>query len=111
MSALVETALHKALAFNPAVTVHELRMRMRGFRPFGALLATTLLASAAVLVTYHWYDTFSYGGDLTNVGRYCFYALSYTLLAVITIGMPAYAAGALTMRRRKVPSTCCGPRC
>ena len=101
MSALVETTLQKALAFNPAVTMHELRMRMRGFRPFGALLATTMLASAAVLITYYWYHTFDYYGDLTNVGRYCFYALSYTLLAVITIGMPAYAAGALTTETEK----------
>ncbi len=101
MSALVEMALQKALAFNPAVTIHELRMRMRGFRPFGALLATTILASAAVLITYYWYDAFDYYGDLTNVGRYCFYALSYTLLLVITIGMPVYAAGALTMETEK----------
>ncbi len=101
MSALVETALRRAFVFNPAVTIHELRMRMRGFRLFGALLATTMLASAAVLATYYWYGAFDYAGDLTNIGRYCFYALSYTLLLVITIGMPAYAAGALTMENEK----------
>lgn len=101
MASLVEAALLRVFGYNPAVAVNELRMRMRGVRPFVMLLATSVLASAAVLIAYYWMTAMEYGPDLSLLGRYCFYALAYTLLTVIMIGLPAYAAGSVTVESER----------
>ena len=92
--------------FNPAVAIHELRMRMRGSRPFVMLLAGALLASMAVLITL-WYllevEGAQYGasGSDIQVGRWAFYALAYTLLTLVLFSLPVYAAASVSSEREK----------
>ena len=50
-SGMLEGFMLKAMRFNPSVAMHELRSRMRGWRPFATMLAYALLAATAVLIT------------------------------------------------------------
>jgi len=104
MSAFLETNLYRLFRFNPCVTMNELRMRMRGARPFLVLLFYALVAAAAVLLTLIPITierSMSYGPERLEIGRLTFQVLAYTQLTLILLILPAYAAGAITMEREK----------
>ena len=102
----VEETLKRRFHFNPCIAVHELRMRMRGAKPFVVLFFYGLLAAATVLVTIAfvslqsaaYYSTPDMG---PSPGRIAFAALAFSQLALILLVIPAYAAGAITMEREK----------
>ena len=104
MAALVERALQRTLDFNPAVAIHELRMHMRGFRPFLILLAVSVIAASAVMITQYFTTVAQnsyYGPQMAMIGRYCFWALAFSLMGVGMIALPTYAAGSITMESEK----------
>jgi len=104
MSAFLETNLYRLFRFNPCVTANELRMRMRGARPFLVLLFYALVAAAAVLLTLIPITierNMMYGPGRLEVGRLTFSVLAHTQLTLILLILPAYAAGAITMEREK----------
>ena len=103
---LVESLLHRILGFNPCVAVHELRMRMRGARPFIVVFFYALIAAAAMIITLAvvgWERRAMYGlmADESSMGRTALTVLAYTQLTLILLILPAYAAGAITMEREK----------
>jgi ABC-2 type transport system permease protein len=104
MSAFLETNLYRIFRFNPCVTMNELRMRMRGARPFLVLLFYALVAAAAVLlalIPMIVHRQLMYGVERFEVGRVTFSVLAHTQLTLILLILPAYSAGAITMEREK----------
>ena len=102
----IEDTLKRCFHFNPCIAVHELRMRMRGARPFVVLFFYALLAAATVLITLaviSLQSSYYYGTPDRDPspGRTAFAALAFSQLALILFVMPAYAAGAITMEREK----------
>jgi len=100
--AALEEGLYRAFRFNPCVARHELRLHMRGWRPFIVLLAYAAIAFGAVLLTCLpalFEDSYgSYGEEL---GRIAITVLSFTQLTLILLLLPAYAAAAIAMEREK----------
>ncbi len=100
-------AIYRLARFNPAVSAHEFRTRMRGYRVFWILFAYTAIACAAFFITLWtvaWAAQFNQGGPglhQTNLGRLVLSVVSYTQLTLILLIVPAYAAGAITMEREK----------
>jgi ABC-type transport system involved in multi-copper enzyme maturation permease subunit len=98
----LEAGLYRAFRFNPCVVRHELRLHMRGWRPFIVLLAYAAIASAAVLLTFlpALLDDMGspYGEEL---GRTALTALAFTQLTLILLLLPTYAAAAISMEREK----------
>lgn len=103
MNTAVEAALYRAFRLNPCVAVHELRMRMRGWRPFGVLLAYSCVACGAVLIALIPITLGQryFGRELFQVGRIAFATLAHTQLTLIMLILPAYAAGAIALEREK----------
>ena len=106
MTEFSESVLGRALGFNPCVAGHELRMRMRGVRPFVVLFFYAAVAAAAALltlVTAEMERRAMYGGPGSSapLGRTTLSVLAYTQLTLICLIIPAYAAGAITMEREK----------
>ncbi len=103
MTAGLEAALYRAFRFNPCVAVHELRLRMRGWRPFIVLLTYASIASAAVLLALIplTLEESYLGQRVVEIGRVTFAVLGHTQLTLILLILPAYAAGAITMEREK----------
>jgi ABC-type transport system involved in multi-copper enzyme maturation permease subunit len=103
MNTALESALYRAFRLNPCVAVHELRMRMRGWRPFGVLLAYSCVAAGAVLIALIPITLGQryFGGELFQVGRIAFATLAHTQLTLIMLILPAYAAGAIALEREK----------
>jgi len=101
---LVESGLYRLFRFNPCVAMNELRMRMRGVRPFLVLCVYSSLAAAAVLIAL---AAMSFEGRFvlrpggSDVGRGAFTALIHTQLTLMLLILPAYGAGAITMEREK----------
>jgi ABC-type transport system involved in multi-copper enzyme maturation permease subunit len=103
MNTALEGALYRAFRLNPCVAVHELRMRMRGWRPFGVLLAYSCVAAGAVLIALIPITLGQryFGRELFQVGRIAFATLAHTQLTLIMLILPAYAAGAIALEREK----------
>ena len=106
MASKIAWMLMQKLGFNTCVASHELKMRMRGLRPFLLMLAYALLGSAAVILTFVAMTAWSSDYDLSTnesaeVGRTSFTVLSYTQLSLIVLLLPALSAGAITMEREK----------
>ncbi len=103
MAEALEAGLYRVFRFNPCVVVHELRMRMRGWRPFIVLLAYTGIACTAAVLA--WIplalEQHRFGPRAVEIGRHTFAAVAYTQLTLILLIVPAYAAGAVTMEREK----------
>jgi hypothetical protein len=103
MSEALETGLYRVFRFNPCVAVHELRLRMRGWRPFIVLLAYAGIACAAAALA--WIplalEQHRFGPRAIEIGRITFAVLAHTQLTLILLIVPAYAAGAVTMEREK----------
>ncbi|MBN1459173.1 MAG: ABC transporter permease [Armatimonadetes bacterium] len=100
--AALEEGLYRAFRFNPCVARHELRLHMRGWRPFIVLLAYASIASAAVLLTFlPALLEESYGSYGEELGRVALTVLSFTQLTLILLLLPAYAAAAIAMEREK----------
>lgn len=106
ITGLVEDGLYRALEFNPCVAIHELRLRMRGIRPFLVLLGYSLVAATAVLIALslqvlEWRSYSNPGYAHNDLGRTTFAVLAYTQLTLVVFVLPAYAAGAITLEREK----------
>jgi ABC-type transport system involved in multi-copper enzyme maturation permease subunit len=104
MLAHMDAMLYRALRFNPCVTVNELRMRLRGIRPFLVLLFYAAIASLTVLLallSMGWRSPMMYGPRAVEFGRTAFAVLANTQLTLILLILPAYGAGAITMEREK----------
>lgn len=103
MSEALEVGLYRVFRFNPCVAVHEMRLRMRGWRPFIVLLAYAAIACAAAALA--WIplalEQHRFGPRAIEIGRITFAALAHTQLTLILLIVPAYAAGAVTMEREK----------
>lgn len=102
----MENALYRLFRFNPCVAIHELRLRMRGGRPFLVLFFYTLLAIIPVLVTLGLIALPSSGlhhmmQSEVGLGRVTFTVLGMAQLTLILFVMPVYAAGAITMEHEK----------
>ena len=103
---VIEETLKRRFHFNPCVAVHELRMRMRGGRPFAVLFFYALLAVLPVLITLAVVG-FPYSGfydamtSEVGLGRVTFTALAYAQMILILFVLPAYGAGAITMEHEK----------
>jgi ABC-2 type transport system permease protein len=105
-------ALYRLLRFNPCVTAHELRMRMRGFRMFWVLFLYAGVAAAVFLITM-WAAAWQHastsmpqaqrapGALQPGLGRTVLTVVSYVQLALVLLILPAYSAGAITMEREK----------
>jgi ABC-type transport system involved in multi-copper enzyme maturation permease subunit len=98
---------YRVARFNPAVSAHEFRTRMRGYRVFWTLFAYTLIACAAFFITL-WFvawqaqlNTGAPGLRQHDLGRLVLSAISHTQLTLILLILPAYSAGAVTMEREK----------
>jgi hypothetical protein len=110
VSATIEGMLNRFLRINPCVTIHELRMRMRGPRPFWMMLGYALIATVSVLLTLGIIlledrlrsPTMGFYGERTSdTGHTAFMVLTFVQLSLIALLMPAYSAGAITMEREK----------
>jgi len=89
-------------ALNPAVAVLELRMRMRGFRPFISLLAYTSLLALAALIYMLVAGQNSFRPDQSGtIGRDLFTVVSCVQLALVFLLLPGGAAGAIALEREK----------
>jgi ABC-type transport system involved in multi-copper enzyme maturation permease subunit len=99
----LEAGFYRIFRFNPCVAVHELRMRMRGWRPFVVLLAYAAVASSAAVLAWMplALEQHRFGPRAMEIGRSTFVALAHTQLTLILLIVPAYAAGAVTMEREK----------
>ncbi len=102
MASVASRAAEHLRRFNPCVASHELRMRMRGPRPFWLLFAYSSLASATVLFALLIATVgFHSGSASTGVGAIAFHVLVYTQLVLLVVALPIDAAGAITMEREK----------
>jgi len=106
MNADLEAGLYRLIRFNPCVTLHELRLRMRGVRAFMVLFAYAGIAAGTFLITLwvtSWSGTQASGPGLRqpNLGRIVLTVLAYTQLTLVLLILPAYSAGAITMEREK----------
>ena len=103
MNAAIEAGLYRAFRLNPCVAVHELRLRMRGWRPFGVLLVYSCIATGAVLIALIplTLGRRYFGTEFFQVGRIAFATLAHTQLTLIMLILPAYAAGAIALEREK----------
>jgi len=106
MAEAIERALYWAFGFNPCVALHELRLRMRAGRAFLLLLTYAVLAALAVLIPVRfvaWQRAQMYGahGPGLSLGRVGLHALAYTVLTLIFIALPAYAAATVASEREK----------
>jgi hypothetical protein len=103
MNAALEAALYRTFHLNPCVAVHELRMRMRGWRPFGVLLVYVCVAIGAVLIALIplTLGRRYFGSEFFQIGRVAFATLAHTQLTLIMLILPAYAAGAIALEREK----------
>ena len=104
ITGVVESGLYRLFRLNPCIAINELRMRMRGVRPFLVLCLYAGIASAAVLIalaamTYE--RRVVYGPYAHQAGRTTFTVLAHTQLTLILLILPAYGAGAITMEREK----------
>lgn len=103
---VIERVSMRLVRLNPCVIIHELRMRMRGGKPFAVLFFYTLLAIIPVLISLGLAaasQAYGHGApDSTQgLGRMAFSVLAFSQLTLILIVMPAYSAGAITMEREK----------
>lgn len=96
------------LGLNPCVAVRELRMRLRGARPFRAMLAYVLALCAVALVplmrppAVSGHRSLPHGsGPFREIGRSAFEYLAHSQIAMLAVMLPAIAAGAITMEREK----------
>ncbi len=100
----LEAALYRTLRFNPCVGFHELRLRMRGVRPFWVLFLYAAAAAAVFLIAM-WFNVWESGQTSQNadknLGRGVFTVIAYTQLVLLLLAVPAYSAGAITMEREK----------
>lgn len=106
MIADLEAGLYRLIGFNPCVTLHELRLRMRGVRAFMVLFAYAGIAACTFLITlwvtsWSGTQTSSPGMRQPNLGRIVLTVLAYTQLTLVLLILPAYSAGAITMEREK----------
>lgn len=105
-SAVFEAFMFRALRFNPSVAMHELRSRMRGWRPFATMLGYSILAATAVIITLTIYTVGEHysggpGYQTTPLGLIAFSVLTFTQMALLVILLPVQAAAAITMEREK----------
>jgi ABC-type transport system involved in multi-copper enzyme maturation permease subunit len=106
MIADLEAGLYRLVQFNPCVTIHELRLRMRGVRAFWVLFFYAGIAAGTFLIALWvtaWQSTVTGGPGLRqpNLGRIVLHVLAYTQLTLVLLILPAYSAGAITMEREK----------
>jgi ABC-type transport system involved in multi-copper enzyme maturation permease subunit len=101
----VEAFLYRVGRFNPAVTVLELRTRLRGVRPFGVLFFYAFIASLTMAITFlmldlpRRYQTYP-SGD-TAFGDQTLTVLAMTQLTLLFLIIPAYAAASIALEREK----------
>ncbi|HCU38531.1 MAG TPA: hypothetical protein DGT21_24860 [Armatimonadetes bacterium] len=103
---VIERLSFRVARLNPCVIVHELRMRMRGGKPFAVLFFYTLLAIVPVLIALGLVVAsqsamYNAPDSRQELGRMAFSVLAFSQLTLILIVMPAYSAGAITMEREK----------
>jgi len=101
-----ERALRWVLRVNPAVATHELRRQMRGWRPFGSLLAWASLCAAAMVTALTIYviehtDPSPYSTVGNEAGKLAYTILMATEMGVLLILVPLQAAAAISVEREK----------
>ncbi|MEA3401764.1 MAG: hypothetical protein U9R79_11040 [Armatimonadota bacterium] len=100
----LDRALHATLGFNPCVTLHELRLRMRVGRAFLLLFLYVLVASGAMLlpVGFELAAQHAYSARMMrDLGRTALHWLVYTQITLIFLALPAYAASTIAAEREK----------
>ncbi len=100
----LDRLLYAALRFNPCVTWHELRLRMRVGRAFVLLALYVLFAAGAVVIpvgTAVWQRQHFGGTPGTDLGRVGLHALVYVQLTLIFVALPAFAAATIASERER----------
>ncbi|MGC9317525.1 MAG: ABC transporter permease [Armatimonadota bacterium] len=102
----LDRALYATLGFNPCVTLHELRLRMRVGRAFLLLFLYVLVASGAMLLPVGFelaaQHTYSYPARMMqDLGRTALHWLVYTQITLIFLALPAYAASTIAAERER----------
>lgn len=95
----IETWLHKTFRFNPAVTVLELRTRLRERRAYGQLFLSGLGTSATALIAYSLMREHNLYSNSDPVGGKVFLSMVMAQLTIILLIIPGYAAATLAMER------------
>lgn len=102
MQEMLETILYQVFRFNPAVTVLELRTRLRGSRPFFVLFFFALIAGGALAGGFAvWGFSRSHGGPGMSGGGMSLLILAYAQQSLIYLIMPAYAGASIALEREK----------
>lgn len=102
----LEDTSNRVLGFNPCVLLHDLRLRMRTSSIFWLMLAFVLLCAAAVALPFiSWIASHAAHGTMPDsfdeIGRNAFVALAYTLLTLILLALPAWAAAGIAGERER----------
>lgn len=97
-----EAWMLRTVRFNPAVTVLELRTRLRERRAYGQMLVSGLATSATALIVYAIASkSYPYEHENLPVGGIVFLCLAMAQLTIMLLIVPGYAAAVLTMEREK----------
>ena len=102
----LEGASIRVLRFNPCVLMHDLRLRMRTNSVFWLMLFVALLCAGAVALPFVQLavEHASHGRSLDHlgeVGRHGMMVLSFTLLTLMLLFLPAWAAAGIVGERER----------
>lgn len=102
----LEGASERVLRLNPCVLLHDLRLRMRTNSVFWLILVVALLCAAAVALPFvQWAVEHATHGrsldDVGEIGRDGMIVLSYTLLTLMLLLLPAWAASGIAGERER----------
>jgi len=101
MAARLESLLYRVFRFNPAITLLELRTRLRGQRPYGmlfffAFIGTFTLILAFLIIEY---PRQYHSMGPSQEGSQVLVALFIVQLTLVLLIMPAYGASTIAMER------------
>ncbi|MBD3291925.1 MAG: hypothetical protein GF393_03310 [Armatimonadia bacterium] len=102
----LEGACHRVLRLNPCVLLHDLRLRMRTNSVFWLMLVMALLCAASVALPFvHRAVEYATHGrsldDLGEIGRDGMMILSFTLLTLMLLILPAWASASISGERER----------
>ncbi len=105
MQAALESFLYRTFRLNPAVTVLELRTRLRGPRAYGVLFFYAFMACLTFVIAYLILDYPRRLGQAnvtdTALGDTALMVLAMTQLTLLFLIVPAYAGGSIALEREK----------
>jgi ABC-type transport system involved in multi-copper enzyme maturation permease subunit len=84
------------------VLVQEMRVRQRGIKPFGILLAYLLILSAAALIMlYNSFPDQATASNLAQLGQQLYALLSFIQLIMVALIVPAYSSASVCGERER----------